>query len=111
MLQYRVALEASTSRPSTSRAPRVSSSSAAWSFGGPSPSPAGTVLRDARAPRAGRPGRAGWAGRCARLPETGSGIADPVTVLPGADVALLVQRQPAQRAGGPPLRHDLQRPL
>src|SRR3974390_1198990 len=103
MLQYSVALDASTRRPSTSRVPPASTSSAASSSSGADPSPArGTAagLRD-------RPARA-W--RCPRLPEAGSAIGGPVTVLPWADVALRIQRQPAQRAGRPPLGDHLEGP-
>src|SRR5215471_8064771 len=69
-VQYKVALDASTSRPSISSGPWVSRSSMACS---PS-SVSGPAL-------------------------FGSNMADAVTVLPRADMPIGLQRQAAQRAG------------
>src|SRR3984885_8131723 len=89
MVQYSVAFEATTSRPSTSRVPLASRSSA-------------PVFSLSARPEA------GWLASGRRA---GSRIADPVAVLPRADVPVGVERQPAQRAGRPALADQPQRPL
>src|ERR1700732_4937474 len=96
-VQYIVAFEATTSLPSTSRRPRLSNSSAAALSSGCARCPVGRAAFAAL----------GGLGRCARLPGDASGIGDPVTVLPWADVPFRVQREPAQRAGGPALADNL----
>src|SRR5258707_1066894 len=82
IVQYSVALDASTSRPSISSVPLASRSRVACS---PSSS---------------------WG-----ADRFGSSMAGAVTVLPRADVPLGVQRQSAQRARRPARRHDLGRAL
>src|SRR6516165_3676215 len=82
IVQYNVALDASTSRPSISSVPWVSRSSVACS---PS-SVSGAAL-------------------------SGSSMTDAVTVLPRADVPIGVQRQAAQRAGRTAGGNDLGGPL
>src|SRR5579863_7212233 len=81
IVQYSVALDASTSRPLTSSFPVASRSRAACS---PPWKPGGRPSGSAR-----------------------SGLADTVTVLPGADVPVGVQGQAAQRARGPAGGDDL----
>src|SRR5215469_3796364 len=108
-VQYRVALDAATSLPSTSSVPWVSSS----------------IARSSDRPVAGWRGTGG-ARRARFLPSErlrplpvralfasadGSVMARPVPVLPRAHVAGGVQRQPAQRARRPALSDDPQRTL
>src|SRR5579859_3421278 len=101
MVQYSVALEAATKRPSTFRLPSDSSSSAARSSSGPD---AGGYWKVTALPR-----RRERDGRVAGLSSGSSGITHPVAVLARADVPLGVQRQPAQRARRAALAHDLDR--
>src|SRR5689334_23508012 len=82
IVQYSVALDASTSRPSISSFPLASRSRVACS-----------------------PSSSSGADRF------GSSMADAVTVLPRADVPVGIQRQSAQRARRPARRHDLGRAL
>src|SRR6185312_206711 len=108
IVQYSVALEATTSRPSTSSSPSLSSVRAAASSPGGWPC-AGWPW--AGWPWADWPG-AGWPReRDSRRAGGLSAIGGPVAVLPWADMPLGVQRQPAQRARRPALADDAQRAL
>src|SRR5262249_14091547 len=102
-VQYKVAFEAATRRPSTFRLPSDSRSSAGWSSHGPVGG--GEVKGTAPGRRFLRGGRG-----AGRSPGS-SGITHPVPVLPRADVPLGVQRQPAQRARRAALPDDLDRAL
>src|SRR5712691_1791805 len=101
-----VAFEASTSLPSMSRLPWLSRTRADCSAAALAPSAgagcgAPCWLPDLRA----------FGARPAFGPGAGSGMADSVTVLPGAHMPGRVQRQPAERAGWPALADELQRAL
>src|SRR5487761_700648 len=104
-VQYKVAFDAVTSLPSTSSVPLVSRSIARSSPMPPLPcagrASSGLPPRCLPSVRLRPP-----AVRPLGAPVDGSVMTRPVPVLPRADVARLVERQPAEGARRPALRHD-----